>query len=172
MPFLMARVFVHVSGNRTTPLGRDVHMYPSHAKVIADQTFRVSASGDFEPDGASESLYNECATVAVGMACRWNLAAGEVCSNWLPNRYRSILETELQREDGTWVQTVTSVLHWHFLENLDGTLYIQRAPCASLGVESCAAMTTCDRSQSLVPDLQLSKRPGKLLPAINEGHHS
>ena len=48
----------------------------------------------------------------------------------------SILETELQREDGSYVQTVTSVLHWHFLQNVDGTLYIQRAPCASLGV-SC-----------------------------------
>ena len=53
-------------------------------------------------------------------------------------------------------QTVTSVLFWHFLatrpprvvvevhaiqrpsekaqENIDGTLYIERAPCASLGV--------------------------------------
>jgi hypothetical protein len=28
-------------------------------KVIADQTFRVSAAGDFEPDGASEMLYDE-----------------------------------------------------------------------------------------------------------------
>lgn len=34
----------------------------SCTKVVADQTFRVSASGEFEPDGASEALYNECAS--------------------------------------------------------------------------------------------------------------
>ena len=33
-----------------------------------------------------------------------------------------------------FAQTVTSVLHWHFLENIDGSFYIQRAACASLGV--------------------------------------
>lgn len=152
--------------------------------VIADQTFRVSAAGDFEPDGASEMLYDEYVRI--------DYPTDTVPGSWQQSSRNSklqgsILETELQREDGTWVQTITSVLHWHFLENIDGTFYIQRAPCASLGVcvysyvlkldakdlyctravcdpikdrdqccdrvESCAAMTTCDRSQSLVPDL-------------------
>ena len=43
----------------------------SCTKVIADQAFRVSASGDFEPDGASEALYDECASGMVW--CCWDV---------------------------------------------------------------------------------------------------
>lgn len=151
--------------------------------VIADQTFQV-VDGEFQPDGASEAIFNEYVRIGYPV--------DTVPGSWLDSSRNSklsgsILETELQREDGSWVQVVTSVLFWHFLQNVDGTLYIQRAPCASLGVclysyvlkldakdlycsravcdpekdrdiccdrvESCATMTTCDRSQNLVPDL-------------------
>lgn len=151
--------------------------------VIADQTLKV-VDGNFELDGAGEALFQEYTRISY--------PTDTVPGSWAESARNSrlsgsVLETELQKEDGTWVQTVTSVLFWHFLENIDGTLYIERAPCASLGVcvysyvlkldakdifctkavcdplgdrdtccdrvEPCTLITTCDRTQSLVPDL-------------------
>ena len=50
-----------VSGHRP-PAGPTVARRAGgdRAKVIADQTFQV-VDGEFQPDGASEAIFNECA---------------------------------------------------------------------------------------------------------------
>ena len=149
----MARGFVHVSGSPTSLSRRDALTFFGRMimarkrslrvscgkrdlqaglslQVLADETFQV-VSGEFQADGASEALLNEYVRIGYPtdtVPGSWQSSARNV------KLQGSVLTAELQREDGSYVETVTSVLHWHFLQNVDGTLYIQRAPCASLGV--------------------------------------